>query len=201
MPRPAYDSNERRAIEANICAKAVDLFALKGYRNVSLRAIAGELDLSAPALYRYYENKEALLAAVRAAGFTEIHRVLADVRARATSPLAAPGDAIKAYLDFATRRRELYQLMYELDQGAFASTPEVHEKRGLAFSEAIGIAQDMLDYLGIQGDSVELAHIFWINAHGLAALTVANQLDLGKRFDELVDPLVDTLTQGILKET
>ena len=34
-----------------------------------MRAIAEEMQLSAPALYRYYNNKEALLEAIRADGF------------------------------------------------------------------------------------------------------------------------------------
>ena len=59
MARPAYNPEKRTAIEADICAKALNLFEHSGYRSVSMRAIADELGWSATALYRYFANKEA----------------------------------------------------------------------------------------------------------------------------------------------
>ena len=69
MARPAFSAGKREEIESNIKATALALFASRGYRSVSMRAIAEEMQLSAPALYRYYNNKEALLEAIRADGF------------------------------------------------------------------------------------------------------------------------------------
>ena len=51
-----------------ILEASVRLFARRGYNAVSLRDIAGEVGIRAPALYNHFANKEALyLAAVRAA--------------------------------------------------------------------------------------------------------------------------------------
>ncbi len=200
MARPAYDAQERQIIEANICAKAVDLFALKGYRNVSLRAIARELGWSAPALYRYYDSKEALLNAIRAAGYIQIRQRLAEVRQQPISPDQIAAQAMRAYLDFALNQRELYQLMYELDQNEYGNTDEVFKTRQQAFAEAIAIAQDILDAGGSAGDANELAHLFWLSVHGLAALAVAHQLDLGKSCEQLINPVIQTLMRGIALE-
>ncbi len=200
MPRPAYDQSERLEIESRIRTVAVELFAEKGYRNVSMREIAKGLGWSAPALYRYYENKDALLSAIRAEGFLEIRDMLKNVRELASLPDEAVAHGVKAYVDYALNRSELYQLMYELDQGDVSSSPEVAVNRGQAFAQAIAIAEDVLRVSDRPGDAVEMAHLMWISAHGLAALAVANQLDLGKRLDELVEPTVQVLVKGMSEE-
>lgn len=197
MPRPAYDPARRRSIELEIQAKALSLFALHGYRSVSMRAIAEELGWSATALYRYFDNKEALLAAIRADGFVQIQIILSDVRAQARSALEAAELAMKGYVDFALTSSALYQLMYELDQGAIAAVPDVVESRQLAFNEAIGISNDLLQEIGRTGDATEMAHLLWLSAHGLAALAVANQLDLGKTLEDLVEPAINAVLRGL----
>ena len=198
MSRPAYSPERRAEIETQIRAAALRLFGRLGYRGVSLRAIAAEVDRSATALYRYYDSKEALLAAIRADGFSELQETLSTVRRTAASSIEAASAGIEAYLRFSRERPELYRLMYELDQGDLASSSEVAENRRRAFAEAVEIARGVLVELGRAGDANELAHVLWISAHGLAALALANQLDLGKDYDELVGPVAQTVLGGVL---
>jgi len=201
MARPAYNPEKRTAIEADICAKALNLFEHSGYRSVSMRAIADELGWSATALYRYFANKEALLAAIRADGFIQMRDMLRSVRHRAQSPRDTAALAIKEYVNFALTSSAIYQLMYELDQGEIAKDPKVYANRKLAFNQAIGIAEDLLSEMEREGDATELAHLFWLNAHGLTALAVAHQLDLGKRLEDLIDPTINVLLQGLETQT
>ena len=196
MPRPAYSQDEREAIEARIRAAALELFGRESYRAVSLRAIAKAMGWSAPALYRYYDNKGALLAAIRAEGFRTIRRRLEAARALAGSPLDAARAGMVAYLDFAREESELFRLTYELDQGMFAEYPEVVGERALAFAQAEGLARDVLTETGVVGNPNQLAHLMWVSVHGLATLELAHQLDMGQDFETLVEPVVQTLLRG-----
>ena len=198
MARPAYSSDERERIESEIRQAALRLFGEHGYRNVSLRAIGRELNLSATALYRYFDSKEALLAAIRAEGFAELKSHLVRVQDAEESPTATVRTAVKVYLDFALSSRDLYSLMYEFDQAEVAEDPNVAINRRSAFAEAERMAEALLQATNQHGDPNELAHMFWIGAHGLAALALAHQLDLGKPYDALVEPLVQTLLNIIL---
>ncbi len=198
MARPAYSSDERERIESEIRQAALRLFGEHGYRNVSLRAIGRELNLSATALYRYFDSKEALLAAIRAEGFAELQSHLVRVQDAEESPMATVRTAVKVYLDFALSSRDLYSLMYEFDQAEVAEDPNVAINRRSAFAEAERMAEALLQATNQHGDPNELAHMFWIGAHGLAALALAHQLDLGKPYDALVEPLVQTLLNIIL---
>jgi AcrR family transcriptional regulator len=201
MARPAYSEDERLRIEAEIREAALRCFGRLGYRAATMRAIAAELGWSAPALYRYYENKEALLAAVRAEGFMELRHTLAELRAEARTSREVIRAAMGAYLDFALERTDLYQLMYELDQGEIAEHAEVAANRRGAFAEAEGMADDFLNEHSLSGNPNQMAHLFWIAAHGLAALVVANQLDLGQSYEELVEPVLRMVQEGSLPET
>ena len=197
MARPAYDELKRKGIEAEIRAHALRLFARSGYRNVSLRAIAAEMRWSATALYRYYSSKEMLLDAIRAEGFMYMREVLASVRTQSSNPLQAAANAMQAYVRFAGEQSVLYQLMYELDQSEIEISSQVSENRRLAFAEAIKIAESISAQEKVSMDAVEMAHLFWISAHGLAALSVAHQLDLGKGLADLVNPAVSALLRGL----
>jgi AcrR family transcriptional regulator len=197
VARPAYTTDELTHIGDEIRTVALQLFGRHGYRGVSMRAIAKELQWSATALYRYYQNKEALLAAVRAEGFRELGEILAGIRSAGSPPMEVADSAIRAYLQFAMEQSNLYRLMYELDQGQIDEQEAVARCRRTAFAEAVGIAEDILEDANMTGDPNEMAHLFWVGAHGLAALAVAQQLDLGKRYEQLITPVVQTLIQGI----
>lgn len=200
MARQAYTASKRKEIESRIKTTALTLFAKAGYRAVSLRSIASEMGLSTPALYRYYENKGALLDALRADGFHFLKRTLHEVRQTASSPVDAASECMRAYLKFAMTQSELYCLMYELDQGSIGESSISLSSRRSAFSEAEGMARDLLEMAQRTGDANQMAHLFWISAHGLAALAVANQLDLGSNFEELIEPVIKTLLNGVLQQ-
>ncbi len=196
MARPAYSQHERARIEEDIRAAALSCFGRQGYRATSMRAIASELGWSAPALYRYYDSKEALLAAIRAEGFLLLQGLLANVRSAESDPAGRIRAAMVAYLDFARERSDLYRLMYELDQGEVAEHPDVATNRRAAFAEAEQLAAELMEERGIEAEANRLAHLFWIGAHGLAALVVANQLDLGQRYEDLVEPVLTMVIAG-----
>ena len=198
MARPAYTADKREEIVSRIKTTALTLFSNTGYRAVSLRAIANEMGLSAPALYRYYENKEALLSALREDGFRILKKILHEARQTASSPVDAVSEGMKAYLNFAMTQSELYCLMYELDQGSIDESSMAFLSRKSAFSEAEGIARDILKMAQRTGDANQMAHLFWISAHGLAALALANQLDLGSNFEDLIDPVINAMLNGVL---
>ncbi len=197
MARPAYTSEMREEIEADIRRAALKLFEKVGYRGTSLRAIAKELGWSATALYRYYDNKESLVAAIRADGFKEIQAVIAEAHEVASSGVDAGANGMRAYVRFAVEKKAVYQLMYELDQGDVAELPIVRKERRAAFAAAEAIAADIIQENGLSFTKNELAHLMWVAVHGLAALQVASQLDLGMTGEEVIDPLIQTFMRGM----
>jgi len=194
MGRPEYSQDQVDAIQAEICAHAISVFRNEGIRGLTLRAVAKRMGWTATALYRYFKDKNELLAVIRAEGFVRIEARLAHARAGASNPADAARRAMRAYLGFALEEPEFFQLMYQLDQGEAPSAPEVRAERERAFSHARAIGADAVRAGLLPGDANLAAHVFWAGCHGLATLAIAEQLDLGCSYEELIEPLLERLT-------
>lgn len=196
MPRPSYTEAQVQEMEQRIRAAALHVFGREGYRNFSLRAVARELELTAPALYRYFDNKDQLLAELRAEGFRRLGAIFEKVGSSRTKPLGQARAMLRAALDFSADEPDLYRIMYELDQGQAPAPQWVRDDRQRAFAAALQTAENLVDAGHVDIDPLELVHLWWIGLHGLAGLALSNQLDMGRTRDELVDPLVALLTSS-----
>ena len=165
---------------------------------MSLRGIARELGLSAPALYRYYPSKDSLYGALRAGGFDQLQVLLAEARTGTGSALQAAEQAIRSYVRFGLDNPDLYALMYDFDKRDMADQPVAMSSRRRAFAQAEAIAADLIHEYQLNDEPNQLAHLLWINAHGLIGLAIVNQLDLGQKLEDLIDPVLVFLRRGLL---
>jgi len=196
MARPAFSDDQILEIQAEIRSVALDVFRDEGIRGLTLRTIARKMARTPAALYRYYASKDDLLAALCAEGFRKMGAALRSARVGAPATREAARAGIRAYLDFAIREPELFSLMYSLDRRDLPSIPSVREARELAFGEARAIAQDVIAGGWLEGDPNLVAHLLWASCHGLAALALADQLDLGCSYEELLEPFVNNIVPG-----
>jgi AcrR family transcriptional regulator len=96
---------------------------------VSLRETARRVGVSAPAAYRYFANKEELLASVAAEGFRELAAAM-ERGATGSDPLGGVG---LAYFDFALQKRGLFRLMFGPILVDRAKYPELNEAASTVF--------------------------------------------------------------------
>ena len=127
-PLPASPGSSRRerlrvATKQEIIASTRRLLVEQGPEAVSLRAIAREMGMSAPALYRYFDSREELLNNVIADLFTEVG---ADVR-RAVEQAPATGDddaaALRAKVLAACREFRRWALAHAGEFGLLFGVP------------------------------------------------------------------------------
>jgi AcrR family transcriptional regulator len=148
----------------------------RGIERVSMHSIAQELGWSATALYRYYENKEAILAATRTAALDQLSQMLEAV-------MAGPGDIWErsreignAYVDFAFEKPDAYRLIFALSQPDIARYPELAASSERARRNMTAYAEEMVTEGDLDADPDLLAHIFWAGLHGLISLQMVGQL-------------------------
>jgi AcrR family transcriptional regulator len=196
MARPAYSDDQVDSIQREIREVALGVFRQGGMGKLTLRAIARKMGCSAAALYRYYASKDDLLTAIRAEGFARMGSTLEEARCSASDSRNAARAAMRAYLGFALEEPEVFRLMYELSQGDAQSAPTVRVERERAFSQARVLAEEAIEAGWLEGDANLAAHLLWVGCHGLATLAMADQLDLGCSYDELVEPLLARLISG-----
>ncbi len=155
-----------------ILACACDLYLSEGLEGVSMRELARRLGVTAPALYRHYENREHVLADVVRSAYREfaasLYRALEGGTPRERLVRAGEG-----YLAFALRHPRWYQLLFiSPEQLGMPRLPDDIEAMGC------GVHQFWVDRVrecqdaGIlsAGDPMELSLTMWGHAHGLVSL-------------------------------
>jgi AcrR family transcriptional regulator len=158
---------------------------------LSLRDLARRTGVSANAVYRHFEDKAALQAALAAEGF---RRLLAEQKAAAEahrSPRVTLLEAGRAYLRFARSQPALYRLMFG-HYGATHRQGELGEAAVASFGELgrqVGAAFDLAD----TDPRVAPSTVYvWALVHGLSALWIDGQFE-----DMAADPaaLVESVVQ------
>ncbi len=190
MARPAYSDEAVESIRQDIRDQALSLFERNGYRAVSLRQIATAMGWSAAALYRYFGSKEEILSSIRAQGFSRLREILSRAKDGAPGPAAALRAMMRAYFEFAIAEPESFRVLYELDQGEIAASPEVRRERDAAFAVLHELATEAAAAGELEGDPNLATHLIWALCHGVVTLELAHQLDMGCSFDELVEAVL-----------
>ncbi|MBL1079545.1 TetR/AcrR family transcriptional regulator [Nocardia sp. 2] len=148
----------------------VDMLEQVGASQLGLRAIARETGVSHGAPRRYFPTHNSLLAAVAARGYTDLRTEIEAVQG--DSPSQRVEAAARAYVAFATRRTEMFTLMFRHDllEGAgenlraTVTLPLFRWWRDLVAACAPDHADDR-------------ALALWTNLHGIAVVTANRSLE------------------------
>ena len=114
QPSPTRREKQRAATRAEILATAYKQIAKEGAAALSLRAIAREMDVTAPALYRYFADRDELVTAL----IVEAYTSLGDSQ-KSTLETVSKKDSVSrlfalgiAYRDWAITYPQGYQLIF-----------------------------------------------------------------------------------------
>ncbi|MGW6856202.1 TetR/AcrR family transcriptional regulator [Streptomyces xanthophaeus] len=191
-PRERY----RQQVRAEVKEKAWQQIAGSGASALSLNAIAKQMGMSGPALYRYFANRDELITEL----VTDAYRSLAD--AFAAVPAGAPGPHHLAGLARALRRWALadphrYFLVYGTPVPGYHAPQDVTEiagemmsvlldacaaagtdpARGASAETFDGHLADHRGWAGSHPDAppaaLRLALAFWSRLHGVLSLELA----------------------------
>jgi TetR/AcrR family transcriptional regulator len=90
-----------------ILARAAELFASQGYPGTSMNQVAAACGVTKPALYHYFEDKDALLSAIGQAHVDHLEAIVAQVQALQLDPPAHLRELIVRFVrDYANSQHE-----------------------------------------------------------------------------------------------
>jgi AcrR family transcriptional regulator len=176
MPRnlsPAAVESFRR----RLCTIAEKLFAERGLHAVTMRELACALGVSAMTPYRYFQDKDEILAAVRAAAFGRFAEALERAAVVKGNALARAGAVGRAYIDFAFNEPNAYKLMFDVhytDDGRF---PDLVRAGRRARRTMTAYMSELVAEGYLAGNPETLGRIFWAMVHGLVMLHLTGRLD------------------------
>ena len=202
-PRPKQ-TDQHPDLQAAIKETAWRQIAEKGASTLSLRAIARELSITAPAIYNYFPRRDDLVTALIVDAFTSlgesqkdsIQNLPEDDLAKQLSTLGL------AYRDWAVTYPQRYQLIFGTpipgyEAPADVTTPaaagslvpvietlqalfETGRLRVDRFAEMTPVLKSMLEAWsqfsgGTDPEVLYTALVFWSRVHGLVTLEIGNQ--------------------------
>ena len=197
MPRVLTDEAVGEFRERLIDA-AERLFAAHGLEAVTLRQLAAEIGVSPMTPYRYFADKNAILAAVRARAFNRHAEALEAAYAAAGDNPEGASEAVgKAYVDFAFEHPEAYKLMFDITQPNERDYPELvaagdRSRRTMTrHLEALALAGE------IEGDPGLVGHMYWSALHGPIMLAFSGKLTPGYDAPRIIAALMEALSRGL----
>ncbi len=205
MPR-ILSSDDIEAFRTQLCDAAENLFAAHGPDGVTMRELADAVGVSAMTPYRYFNDKDALLAAVRTRAFTRFADAMEafDAKARKRGPVdfrAMPRASFRArtdsYLDFALGHPASYRLMFDINQPNSGAYPDL--------TAAIARTRRTMAPMASDGTRVSAAaaapFMMWSAVHGVIMLELSGLLGAPDSVRRLAHAAAEAIAEqlGILR--
>jgi len=178
MPRE-LSGEDVQAVRAKIGAAATALYAAKGVGAITIRDIAKKLGRSPMGLYRYFADREEIIAFVRAGAFDRFSDALEAAFALGGDALARARAVGRAYVDFALENPNAYRMMFDLDPPDEARHRELRRAGQRAGETITRHVKDLAAAGIIHGDPKLVGHALWAASHGVIVLHLAGRLPRG----------------------
>jgi AcrR family transcriptional regulator len=175
---------------------ATRIFAERGREGFTMREVAAELGVSAMTPYRYFKDKDEILAAVRARAFDRF----ADALEQA---FGADGDAVararkvgEAYIMFAFGDSASYRLMFDMSQPEETTYPDLVRATARARKTMTDYVRALVDQGMLTGEPILMGHVFWAALHGAVVLQLAGKLGEECDFPTLTEEAFKAIGAG-----
>ncbi len=156
-----------------------------GADTLSLRALAREVGVSQTAPYRHFESKGALFAAIPLYGFELLRDEMSAVSGNhPNEPDKLLVEMGHAYLGFALKHPEKYQMFFDSSLVDFAQDEGLMNAGSEAFAVLTGAIQLGIDAgVFVEGPATEAAGVIWASMHGMASLMLTKEPMLRESHD------------------
>lgn len=195
-----------------ILQAAKELFLEVGYEATTIRRIADRVGVSAPALYLYFADKEAIMVALCDQTFGFLTEEMGRIEGEGLAPLDQLRRCGRAYVQFGLEHPREYWLTF-----MSGNTPKVIKERGghrggnidptqpgaggaIAFARLLGIFKD-IEAAGItlRFPIETTAELTWMGLHGVVAALVNNPEFPWTDREGLIAGMLEIIERGVIK--
>lgn len=180
---------------------ALEMVENKGLEAITLRELSRRIGASRTAIYRHFENKEALIQAVILAGFERFDACFVDIFSRDDLDVLERFSMMgRAYLSFAADNPELYRLLFgervRQEREEVCDLEDADKATG--FHALVGLieAGQRLKVFKA-GDAFLMAATVWAMIHGLSLLIIDGHLIISDKIDAIFETGIETLLEGM----
>jgi AcrR family transcriptional regulator len=194
MPRPLSDL-EITDFREKLADAAEGLVESMGHTDFTIRQLADQMKVSAMTPYRYFKDKDDIIAALRTRAFHRFADTLEKAYATPGSATDKAGAAGAAYIRFALEDPTSYRLMFELSQPD-AQYPELKQAADRARKTLTRHVGPLIDSGFAQGDPEVIGHVYWAMLHGVLMLQLAGKIDPDCDMEKILEAGFGALAVG-----
>ena len=181
---------------ANILDASLQIVKEEGWQSLSMRKIADVIEYTAPIIYEYFANKEAILLELTRKGYLILSRDLQEARAKHHSPAKQLEAMWLAYWNFAFDNKELYQLMFGVEMNCCCDLVETLPESESPYTQFSEVIVDLMDIENPTKDMICLKYYtFWSVVHGLISINILRR----GYSDEMNRQVLKDAISGIIK--
>jgi AcrR family transcriptional regulator len=158
----------------NILEAALAIGKKEGWQALSMRKIADAIEYTAPVIYEYFANKEALLLELTKTGYRMLSRDMTTARDKHLLPEKQLEAMWLTYWHFAFAEKELYQLMFGIEVNCCVFDNEVPESEAPATMISDAIRQ-LIGEGASEDEICKRYYTFWSIVHGLISINLVRQ--------------------------
>jgi AcrR family transcriptional regulator len=194
MPRPLSDL-EVADFREKLADAAAGLVESMGHTDFTIRQLADQLNVSAMTPYRYFKDKDDIIAALRARAFNRFADTLEKAYATPGSATDKAGAAGAAYIRFALEDPISYKLMFELNQPDI-QYPELKKAANRARETLTRHVDPLIEAGYVQGNPEVIGHVYWATLHGVLMLQLSGKIDPNCDMDTILEAAFGALAIG-----
>ncbi|MDB5122447.1 MAG: transcriptional regulator BetI [Mucilaginibacter sp.] len=179
----------------NILDASLQIVKEEGWPALSMRKIADAIEYTAPIIYEYFSNKEAILLELTRKGFLILARDMKAAKEKHRLPEKQLEAMWLAYWNFAFAEKELYQVMFGLNISCCelsAKLPEADVPYDLV---AEVIEEIMAPDKPTEDDVCVKYYTFWSVIHGLISINMVRR----RTSEEITHEVLKTAISGIIR--
>ena len=178
---------QKEETRTNILDAAYAIVKEEGWQGLSMRKIADKIEYTAPIIYEYFSNKDAILQELTGKGFIKLAKELEKAKAKFEKPEEQLEAMWMAYWDFAFTDTEMYQVMFGVQMNCCSQQCSAQERPYKLFTSVI--AEIMKDSNPSEEMIKQKYFTFFSVIHGLIAINIINRSEI-----------METINNQILKD-
>ncbi|WP_118951899.1 TetR/AcrR family transcriptional regulator [Taibaiella helva] len=160
----------------NILDAALTIGKEEGWQALSMRKIADKIEYTAPIIYEYFSNKDALLSEVTKKGFTLLSMEMQKAKARHDTPAKQLEAMWMAYWDFAFAEKEFYQLMFGVEMNCCMDQVTLSDDVAKPSDLIWDVMRELTKEKNPSDDYIcKWYYTFWSVVHGLISINIVRQ--------------------------
>lgn len=143
---------------------------------MSMRKIADKIEYTAPIIYEYFNNKDAILQELTRMGYVKLAKQMEEAKSKLTDPAQQLEAMWLAYWNFAFAEKELYQVMYGVEMNCCVMENACPDLKGPStmlwdkIEEIVPEDKRTEEYIDTK------YYTFWSVVHGLISINMTRQL-------------------------